>query len=446
MNFRHFNQFGVIAFFLTISISILPINQISLANNPTNNVDSKEKVLEKALQEILQKEYFGSFLYFWEQANTDEKSSGYGLVRDRFPGNPTIASIASTGFGLSAIVIGVEEGWITKEEGYKRVVGTLKTLSKLERFHGFFYHFLDINTGKRAWESEISTIDTALLMCGVLHAGKYFGREAWELAKQLYEQINWNKMLHPTKNVFYMAYLPEKGFQGYWDFYAEQLILYILAAGTPIEKYRIDNLVYYSFKRNYGSYKTKPFIHSWFGSLFTYQYSHAWVDFRNLRDKLGVNWFENSVNASLANYYYCQDNKERYKAFSIGWGVTACDTNKGYNGLLGTPPSGNNNTMHQVDGTIATSGALGSIVFTPEQSLWALINYYKFPQLIGKYGLKDSFNLNLDWFASDYIGIDKGITLLMIANYKNELVWKTFMSIEYITEGLTNLEFEKIKE
>ncbi|MGC8956002.1 MAG: glucoamylase family protein [Fervidobacterium sp.] len=398
-----------------------------------------------ALTQTLEKEYKASFLYFLEQANVDEDSPGYGLVRDRYPGNPTIASIASTGFGLSAIVIGVEEKWISRQDGEKRVVGTLKTLLKLDNFYGFFYHFLDINTGKRAWESEISSIDTAILMCGVLTAGKYFGGQAWELAKQLYERVNWNKMLNPVKNYFYMAYKPEKGFEGYWDFYAEQLMLYILAAGTPNEKYRIDETVYYAFKRNYGSYKTESFIHSWFGSLFTYQYSHAWIDFRNYIDKMGINWYKNSTLASLANYYFCQDNKDKFKSFKVGWGVTACDTPNGYNGLLGTPPSGNNNTAHKIDGTIAPSGAIGSIVFTQKESLWAIENYYKLPELVGKYGLKDSFNLDMNWFATDYIGIDKGITLLMIANYKNDLIWDVFMSVPYVNTGLKNLGFSKVK-
>ncbi|MCX7653067.1 MAG: hypothetical protein N2Z58_00090 [Fervidobacterium sp.] len=393
------------------------------------------------LNEVLQKEYTRSFMYFWDQTNTDEKSPGYGLVRDRYPGNPTIASIAATGFGLTAIVIGVEEGWITKEQGEKRVINTLKTLLNIDHFHGFFYHFLDINTGKRIWNSEVSTIDTTILMCGVLTAGKYFGGQAWELAKKLYERVDWNKMINQARNQFYMAYYPEKGFQGYWDFYAEQLMLYILAAGTPNKKYRIDSTVYYSFTRNYGSYKTEKFIHSWFGSLFTYQYSHAWIDFRHWYDKLGTNWYQNSVLASLANYYYCQDNKGKYKSFTIGWGVTACDTPKGYNGLLGTPPSGNNNSAHQIDGTLAPSGAIGSIVFTPKESTWAIENYYKLPALVDKYGLKDSFNLDISWFASDYIGIDKGISLLMLANYKNEIVWRIFMSIDYIQNGLKHLGF-----
>ncbi|HOY27067.1 MAG TPA: hypothetical protein PKU79_10930, partial [Mesotoga sp.] len=110
----------------------------------------------------LEREYEGSFLYFWEQANTLDNSPGYGLVRDRFPGNPSIASIAAVGFGLTAIPIGVEEGWIGYEDGFERASRTLETFLKLENFHGFFYHFLDFNTGERAWGCEISTIDTAI--------------------------------------------------------------------------------------------------------------------------------------------------------------------------------------------------------------------------------------------------------------------------------------------
>jgi hypothetical protein len=390
----------------------------------------------------LEREYEASFLYFWEQTNTLDDSPGYGLVRDRFPGNPSIASIAAVGFGLTAIPIGVEEGWIGYEDGFERASRTLDTFLKLENFHGFFFHFLDFNTGERAWNCEISTIDTAIFLCGALTAGEYFGGEVAKKASALYERVNWNGMIDYRNNYFYMAYYPEKGFQGFWDFYAEQLMLYVLAAGAPSPKYRIDPVVYYSFKRYQGSYKGERFIHSWFGSLFTYQFSHAWIDFRDLTDGRGVNWFENSVRASLASYNYCKDNADRFAGFAIGWGVTACDGPGGYDGLLGTPPSGNNDTAHRVDGTLAPAGALGSIVFLPDRAIEALEAYYELPELVGRYGLKDSFNLDLDWFASDYIGIDKGITLLMISNYRNDLVWNILMESEYIIDGLDRLGSE----
>ncbi len=379
-----------------------------------------------------------AFLYFWEQANTNENSPGYGLVRDRYPGNPNIASIAATGFGLTAIPIGIEKGYISYDEGYKRVLGTLKTIWNLENFHGFWYHFLDINTGKRAWNSEISTIDSALLVAGVLTVGEYFGGEIKKLAEKIFDRMNWRLFVNQRNYYFYMAYYPEKGFEGAWDFYAEQLIMYVLGAGS--KTYPIDKDVYLAFKRHYGSYKTEKFIHSWFGSLFTYQYSHAWIDFRNYVDDLGVNWFENSVQASLANYSYCVDLKQKYKSFSeISWGLSACDSPHGYEGRYGAPPSGYDNKAHLVDGTIATHAAIGSVVFTPEKSLQALSYFYTIPQIVGKYGLKASFNLDKNWYATDYVGIDKGIGLLMLANYQNQIVWKTFMKNEYVQNGMREL-------
>jgi hypothetical protein len=393
--------------------------------------------------EDLDREAEASFRYFWEQANHDPNSKGYGLVRDRFPGNPSIASIAATGFGLTAIPIGVERGWISQEEGYDRANRTLDTLLQMEHEHGFFYHFVNIDTGKREWKSEVSSIDTGLLMNGVLTVGEYFGGEVLEKSKQLYERVEWSWFVDPNKKQFYMAYYPEKGFQGHWDFYAEQLMLYILGAGSPTDPIGKD--VYDGFIRHKASYEdSEPFIHSWFGSIFTYQYSHAWIDFRNLIDGDGVNWFENSVIASKASRQFAIDQKDRFKSLNENsWGITACDTPKGYNGLLGSPPSGYDNTAHQVEGTVAPAGAIGSIVFTPEESVQALKHYLTIPDLVGDYGLKDAFNLDANWVARDYIGIDKGITLLMISNYQDETVWEIFMKSPYVQAGLEALDFQR---
>lgn len=382
-----------------------------------------------------------SFLYFWEQANQDEDSMGYGLVRDRYPGNPEIASIAATGFGLTAIPIGVERGWITRDEGLKRASGTLDTLLQLEQEHGFFYHFINIETGKREWNSEISSIDTGILLNGVLTVGRYFGGELEKKARELYERVDWPWFVDPAKQQFYMAYSPENGFAGHWDFYAEQLMLYVLGAGSPTHP--IGKEVYDGFIRHKASYKdSEPFIHSWFGSIFTYQYSHAWIDFRGRVDADGVDWFHNSVVASQAARRFAIDSAGKYKGLGENaWGLTASDTPKGYNGQLGSPPSGYDNTAHQVDGTVAPAGALGSIVFTPEESLDALNYYLTIPGLSGRYGLKDAFNLDQQWVDTDYIGIDKGITLLMISNYRGETVWKIYMEIPYVQQGLKRLQF-----
>lgn len=169
---------------------------------------------------------------------------------------------------------------------------------------------MNIDTGKREWNSEISSIDTGLLMNGVLTAGQYFGGDVQKKSEQLYERVEWPWFVDKGKNQFYMAYSPEKGFQGHWDFYAEQLSLYVLAAGSPTHP--ID--VYDGFTRHKASYKhSEPFIHSWFGSLFTHQFSHAWVDFRGLVDRDGVDWFNNSVVASQASRQFAIDLSEKFK-------------------------------------------------------------------------------------------------------------------------------------
>lgn len=380
-----------------------------------------------------------SFDFFWEQANNIPGSTGYGLIRDRYPGSPECASIASTGFGLSAIVIGTEKKWITYEQAAQRVEGTLDTLLKMETVRGFFYHFIDINTAQRLNKSEISTIDTAILLCGALTCGKYFGGEIFSKAMKLYSEVNWKIFVDKSTNYFYMSLMPESGFSGRWDFYAEQLMMYVLGAASPT--YPIGKEVYYAFKRNRSSYKGNTFIHSWFGSLFTHQFSHAWIDFRNKKDAMGIDWYQNSVDASLANYEYCKDLKSKYPHFSEScWGLSACDSISGYNGLYGSQPSGYDNKVNVVDGTIAVSAALGSVVFTPEESLKALEYYYSIDGLWGRYGLKNAFNPSQNWIAKDYIGIDKGITLLMFSNYENGLIWSLFSELDCIKEGLKKLE------
>ena len=386
-----------------------------------------------------------SFDFFWEQATTEPGSPGYGLVRDRWPGNPGVASIASTGFGLSALPIGVERGWITRAEGEDRARGTLNTFLAMESEHGFFFHFLDMKTAGRAWESEVSTIDTGLFLAGALTAGAYFGGDVAEKARALYERVDWTWFVDSRKNQLWMAYRPGKGFEGHWDFYAEQLILYVLAAGSPTHP--VDPMLYDGFTRHRASYgSTEPFIHSWFGSLFTYQYSHAWVDFRGLRDRDGVDWFDNSTRAVRAQLQLAIDNPGKRKTLGPdSWGLSACDGPKGYNGLYGAPPSGYDNRQHVIDGTVPPSAAVGSIVFAPEASLAAMNHYRTFPRLWGKYGFQDAYNLDVspEWFDTDVIGIDKGIGLLMIQNYETGLVWSTFMGIPEVQRGLARLGFTK---
>lgn len=405
-----------------------------LETSPTATLPSVD------IGEIIEYEMKGSFDYFWEQANTDMDSPGYGLIRDRYPGSEGIASIAAVGFGLTAYLVGIEKGYITREAGMERVNHTLDTLLALDRVEGFYYHFLDMKTGKRAWNSEVSSIDTAILMMGVLSAGEYFAGEIETKAQELHEEVNWTWFLDESRNMFYMAYRPEKGFEGHWDFYAEQLMLYVLAAGS--DTHPIDSLPYYTFTRHKAKYGTgQPFIHSWFGSIFTHQFSHAWIDFRGRTDKKEVNWFENSVEASLAQVNFAAAMDEKYLTLGPNaWGLTACDGPDGYNGLYGAPPSGFDNKAHLVDDTVPPAGAIGSIVFVPEAAERAMAYYYSLDQLNGKYGFLDAFNLSRDWYANDWIGIDKGITLLMLANYQDNIVYKITMENKSILQGLNLLE------
>jgi hypothetical protein len=381
----------------------------------------------------------GCFDFFCREANWNLKSAGFGLIRDRAPGAPHVSSIASVGFGLSALVIGCHRGWITYEQAYERAYGTLGTLLNLETVHGFYYHFIDMEKGKRIWESEVSVIDTAILICGVLTAGEYFGQDIKKLAEELYLRVEWDWYVDHKRSLFYMGYLPERGHFGSWDFYAEQLMMYFLGAGSP--SYPVSGELMYEFERHYGSYDTgKTFIYTPVGSLFTYQFSHAWFDLRNTADRSGVDWFENSVEAVKANRQYCIDNNEGSKTFDSGaWGLSACDGPNGYIGDYGSLPSGDNFRKHFTDGTVPPYGAAASIVFLPNECIETLELYYnRFPECWGEYGFKDAFSLDVspNWFGEDYIGIDKGISLLMIENYRSGLIWDVFMKNNYVRNGM----------
>lgn len=407
---------------------------------------------------LLDLESKGCFEFFLKEANTDPSSPGYGLIRDRAlddknqnttsPNTSTYnsCSVASVGFGLSAVVIGTERGWISRDAAYERELGTLNTLlNNADNVNGFFYHFLNIGTAKRLNGSEASIIDTAIAINGAITAGEYFGGEIKDKAQELYDRVDWTWYKDTKSNQFYMGYTPEKGFTGHWDFYAEQLMLYILGAGSSTHPINPD--MFYSFTRHYSSYGNYPkFINSWFGSIFTYQYSYSWIDFRNKLDSKGVNWWANSIIASKSSRQFAIDESSKYKTFGENsWGLTASDGPNGYEGRYGSIPSGTSNDQNFVDGTLAPSGALGSIAFTPKESIAALRNYYEnYPNLWGKYGLKDAYNVDKNWYDSDVIGIDKGVTLLMIENYRSNLIWKCNMKNKNIQTGMQKVGLKNI--
>lgn len=392
--------------------------------------------------ELLEAELRKCFDFFYETANSDPESPGYGLIPDRMPSNPDVSSIASVGYGLAALCIGDMRRYAAADELYFRALRTMETLRDLPGQHnGFFYHFLDMKSGRRAWNSELSVIDTAICMNGILMAGEYFGGEVELLAREVYERVQWDWYINPQTGHFYMGYTPESGFFGAWDMTAEQKMMYILAAASPT--YPVDPDMFYRFGRPKGSYGGLPqMIRSPGGSLFVYQFSHAWYDFRLRQDKLGVDWFFNSLVATLANRRYAVDQMERLNTGPDDWGFTACDGPSGYDGSYGAPPRA---ITGREDGTVPPCGPAGSIVFTPEYSVSALRNMFEtVPGIWGKWGFKDAYNRNFDpiWVAGDVIGIDKGITMLMLENYLSGFVWSTLGNCAIVQDGMDKINLE----
>ena len=383
--------------------------------------------------EMVQRKSFDYFL--------NEHHPETGLVKDKasnfWPDNSTRASIAATGFGLSAMVVGAERGWIPQREAKRYCAKTLGFfLNQMESHHGFFFHFVHWETGKRQHHTELSSIDTALFLAGALTAGEYFkGTEVEELANRIYERVDfpWMTNGHPTLS---MGWFPDGGFlKPRWENYNESLILYILAIGSPTHP--LPPTSWRRIAKRTGIYGRHVLIYS--PSLFTHQYPHIWLDLRNKNDGT-ADYFENSKTATLVNREFALDQRGRFKTYSENiWGLTASLSPQGYK-AYGAEPGG---AIH--DGTVAPTAAGSSIVFTPELSIPALKamyeNYGK--RIWGKYGFSDAFNLDRDWYATEVLAIDQGPLLLMIENYRSELLWKFFMRHPAVKRGMELAGFRK---
>ncbi|OQA57206.1 MAG: hypothetical protein BWY42_00652 [Candidatus Omnitrophica bacterium ADurb.Bin277] len=355
-----------------------------------------------------------------------------GMTRDSSrPGSPS--SIAATGFALAALAVAGSHGWLPHEYAYNRIVTTLKVMKeKAEHQNGFFYHFLDARTARRVWSSEASSIDTALFLAGALLAAQYYpGTEIELLANELYERVDWKWMMNGSRFIC-MGWTPESKFLPYyWDSYNELMLLVALAVGAP--KNPVPPEAWDAWLRPEGNYNGHRVIYSSSGSLFTYQYSHAFIDFRGLKDQ-GNDFFTNSTEATLANRAFSLSFAGKYKSYSENsWGLSASVGPGGYK-AYGALPGG---TLH--DGTIAPYAALSSIVFTPELSINAIkffFNNYG-ENLYGNFGFKGAFNLDKSWWADEYIGIDQGISFLMLENFLNDgIIWKKFMGLEAVKRWL----------
>ena len=363
-----------------------------------------------------------AYRYFWNQAN-----SATGFVKDRahVGGNDTytVSSIAATGFGLTALCIGASRGYGDSTAIQSRVLLTLQSLQTLAQGQqGFFYHFLDWSTGARAFTSEVSSIDTAILMCGVLTARQYFSSNAAIVvaATQLYENVNWPWMLNGGSTLS-MGWTPESGFlTSRWDHYCELMMIYLLGIGSPT--YPLDPATWQAWTRPSYTYQGITYISAG-DPLFTHQYSHAWFDFRNKHDAY-ANYFQNSVNATTAHRLFCLSLSGQYSDYSSNlWGITSSDSANGYV-AWGGPPS-----LGPIDGTVVPCAAAGSLPFLPTECLAVLRNMRgAYPNAWGTYGFTDAFNPLKNWYNPDVLGIDLGIGMLMAENYRSGLVWQAFMA------------------
>ena len=403
-----------IAFFLAVSFFFL-----LLSANAYDLKPAESKLLEKIERD--------TFQYFLQQS--DNRT---GLIKDSSrPGSP--ASVSATGFGLAALAIGASRGWIKPELAQSKILKILTTLeSTAANAHGFFYHFLDSKTGKRVWKSEASSIDTSILVAGALTAAQYYpGTEIEKRALKIYERVDWKWMLN-NSDLICMGWTPENGFlPHYWDSYNELLILQALALGSPTHP--IPPALWKAWFRNEDEYNQHKVVFSYSGSLFTYQYAHAFIDFKNLNDS-GINYFENSIQASLANREYSLSFEKDFSSYSnYSWGLSAAEGPGGYKAYGGKPGQG----LH--DGTIAPHAAIGSLPFTPKESLDAIKYFYlKLGDRIYKqYGFTSAFNIDKKFYSNEYLGIDQGVTLLMIENFTQDgSVWKKFMDLACIKKWI----------
>ncbi len=414
-----------------------------------------------------------TFQYFWMAT-----PAASGLTPDQSPGSD-VSSVAGVGFALTAYPVGVERGYVSRTDAAARTLATLRTLWQASQGpapegaagdHGFFYHFLDGRDGQRTWQSELSTIDTALLMAGVLTAEAYFDgtseveRSIRELSDQLYRRVDWTWAYSPrNRPLLSMGWSPENGFLDYdWRGYNEGMLLYLLALGSPTHP--IDAKAWEAWTRSYRWESPGGLPQVVFGPLFGHQYPHVWIDFRGIQDPYmqarHSDYFINSVRATYANRAYCIANPRRWNGYGeLVWGLTASqgpyDPTAGASPALapfhpywarGASPDGSRD-----DGTIAPTAVGGSVPFAPELAIPALLNLRERfgDRLYGKYGFKDAFNLSYPgkaggppgWFAGEYLAIDQGPILLMIENYRSGLVWNLLKKSPYLATGLRRAGF-----
>lgn len=422
-----------------------------------------------------------TFLWFWDHANRKN-----GLVPDRWP-TPSFCSIAAVGFALTAYPVGVERGWCSRADARDLTLTTLRffwnapqgpAAHGMTGYRGFFYHFLDMESGTRFKAVELSTVDTTMLLMGAMFAAQYFDRddpaerEIHDLAQKLYERADWNFFRSDGRKPISMGWHPESGLiEANWVGYNEGMMVNILALGAPTHPVPAEvwsewTKPYPRFWRGEG-----PTRHLGFAPLCMHQYSQTWIDFRGIRDAVmrqaGFDYFENSRRATLTNWAWCSVDRLKWNGYSQQiWGLSACDGPgdvarqfKGelrqFHGYAARGPLIEPDGLD--DGTIAPTAALGSLPFAPEIVVPTAQALMAWPRLFDRYGFKDAFNPSFTftdakvttgsvdpqtgWVAKDYLGIDQGPILLQAANHRDEFVWRHMRRVPAIRRGLQRAGF-----
>lgn len=385
-----------------------------------------------------------AFQFFIEE--TDPHT---GLTKDRAGLNGgdhyTVASIAATGYALTALPIGVENGWISRGEARRRALVTLRFLGeRMPRVRGWYYHFVDMRNGKRVWNCELSSIDTALLLAGVIAAGQYWPHsELSRRADALLARVDWGWMLtdggaKSTELTLCMGWKPESGFlQSRWSAYCELMILYLLGLGAPGHPLPVDSWTAWSrlVEKNEGYDVIAP------GPIFMHQMTQGYVDLRDQRDRLGYDYWQNSLNAHRANAAFCARHEPEFASYRGGiWGLNASDLPDGY----GTrePREGHH------DGTICPTGAVAGLPFVPELSnraIAAMYDGYR-DHIWGRYGFADAFNADKGWWDRDVIGIDLGMALVSTEDARTGFVWRLMAGSPILRRGLRAAGFRRTTE
>lgn len=416
------------------------------------------EALSTGQQKYLERLQRDTFAYFWELTNPEN-----GLVPDSSrSGAP--ASIAATGMGLACYVVGAERGWIEERQAIERILATLRTFvgpePKAVSHQGFFPHFLEVATAARAWKSEFSTMDTAILIAGAFTAAAYFDGESsiGDLTAELYESANWDHYLDGGATVSH-GWKPETGFLRYrWDGYNEGLLLYPLAAGSLTHP--IPPSSYEEATRGYRWKKIYGIEYLYAGPLFIHQLPHLWIDFRSIDDpfmrRRESNYFVNSQRATQIQQLYAIRNPGRFDGYGENvWGISASDgpgpAVKMVNGrrrrfwdyrARGIP-------FGPDDGTLAPWAVVASLPFEPDLVMRTLEEIdRRHPEMRSEFGYKCSFNATYPgdgdqtgWISSGYYGIEQGPVVLSIENFRSGLIWHLMRGCPALVRGLRRIGF-----